>query len=390
MNDTGVRYNAIFPLAQKARYDPNDTVDFILSLENKKLVPASVAITGYKVILPDGTNPNPGGLDVRMDPDAGNHALFRDFTTEFRKLGLVESFNYYPRFVKEKTQATKLRNSLGTETYNCIEGKCPSNTVRWGYDIGTSYPETGADFFTLKPDIAVNKSKGAVNSENPNPGALPGNDVGTVRIRVRLAPASEALWGADVTNATTYKLVNLRLHYETVDDDGTREPITMEVYNVDRQVIETNNANLATFVEGLSDAVHISFADVDEERSLTANYLRCKPLPGRPLLSDETNIYQGAERVYYAVNDTDTALVGFTMETRMEMLWNYLRSFNNEPKNYSVTASRLNAPVPDGYGLGIYFGGYMDFSQQKFAMQIESQVSTPHSVYMYFRGMVEV
>ncbi len=383
MNDASVQYNLIFPLAKKATYLGNDTVDFILSLENKKLVPGSVALSG-NVVLQDGTNLI-GNENIQIDSDAGYHSLFRDFVSEFRNVGVTENFQYYPRYVKMKTQATKYRQSLGTETYNCIEGKCPTLTVRQGYDKGTLFPQAGATPFVIKPDIAVNKSNQPI----------PGNQVGTVRIRARLAPNNEVLFGTDVNNDSNYFITDLKLHYETVPDDNTRPPLAMEVYQVNRQVIETNNANLATFVPSLSDAVHISFHEVSLENTLNENFLRCVPLPGQLLANNPGGLFftdprQGAERVYYAINDTDTALVGFTMETRTEMEWNYLRSFNNEPNQYSITDSRLNGPVSDGYGLGINFGGPIDFTKQKFAVEINSQVSTPYSSYLYFRGLVQV
>ena len=384
VNPNKTMYNVVFPLAKKSEYVANDTVDFLLSLENKKLVQGSIAITGDCQILSDVDN-NTGvafSQEILIDPDAGYHACFRDFTTEFRQIGLTESFSYYPRYVKMKTQATMLRDSLGTETFNCIEGKCMNEVVRFGYNRGCN-PQQPNDNgskvpFVVKPDIAPNKSNVPI----------PGNQVGVVRIRCRLAPNEEVVYGADSASAG-YKLTNLQIRYETIADDGSREPLTMEVYNVARQVIETNNANLATFVPGLADAVHISFCETSHEAVPTNNYLECQPIAGVPLSFDgsdnlEANPHQGAERLYYAVNDTDTALVGFTMESRSEMLWNYLRSFNNEPSNYAVMLNRLQAG--DAYGLGINFGAPLDFSNQKFAAQIDSRVSDPTSVYMYFRG----
>ena len=66
------------------------------------------------------------------------------------------------------------------------------------------------------------------------------------------------------------------------------------------------------------------------------------------------------------------------------MLWNYLRSWDNEPKDYGTLLNRLQEG--DAYGLGINFGAPLDFSNQKFAVQIDSETVNPTSVYMYFRG----
>ena len=40
MSINATQYNIVFPLAKKSTYEANDTVDFVLSLENKKLVQA--------------------------------------------------------------------------------------------------------------------------------------------------------------------------------------------------------------------------------------------------------------------------------------------------------------------------------------------------------------
>ena len=45
-SNQGTMYNVVFPLAKKDEYSPNDTIDFVISLENKKLVPNSLVICG--------------------------------------------------------------------------------------------------------------------------------------------------------------------------------------------------------------------------------------------------------------------------------------------------------------------------------------------------------
>ncbi len=380
------KYNVVFPLAKKDEYLANDTVDFILSLENKKLVPGSLAICGECAVLSNVSSDTAvtQTQDINMDPDAGYHSLFRDMVTEFRDVGITESFSYYPRLVKMKTQATFLRDSLGTQTFNSIEGKTLSKTVRQGYNLGVSATDPKIPF-VLKPDIAPNKS------DMP----IPGNQVGVIRIRTRLAPNDEVLFGNDVSADAGYKITNLQIRYETVNDDGSRPDLNMEVYNVIRQVIETNNANLSSFVPGLNNAVHMSFLPVADEttKQPAANFLRCATVPGDALLPDSVAGNNGLgmpnngfQRLYFAVNDTDTALVGFTMEDRNEILHNYLRSFNNTPNQYSTILQRVNEG--DAYGIGINFGGPLDFTRAKFAAEVDSQIAEPYSCYMYFRGSV--
>ena len=377
------KYNTVFPLSKRAQYLPNETVDFVISLAGRKLVPGSLSIVGQATLYTNQSTTqvvNSNTEQITIDPDCGYHAMFRDFTTELRDVGLTESFTYYPRYVKMKTQASQDQDSLGTETVNCASGQCLSETVRRGYNMGgaNTDAEIGAIPFCISPMIAPNKSDQG----------LAGDQVGSIRIRCRLAPNEEVLYGSDVTSASGYSLRDLQIRYEDVADDLTRPPVNMEIYHVARQVIETNNANLSSFVPGLADAVQISFNTTANEQNIARNYLQCSPLRGTPLGSTQADAadhpQSGADRLYYSVNDSDTALVGFTMESREEMVINYLRAWNVEPKNYSSVLRRINRG--DAYGLGIPFGSFIDFSQQKFAAEIDSATSQPTSCYMYFRG----
>lgn len=399
--NSGTQYSVAFPLAKKANYEANETVDFVISLENKKLVPNSLVICGDAAIYATkgstpalSTAPTPS-QEILIDPDAGYHSLFRDIVSEFRQVGIAESFSYYPRYVKMRHQAMVDRDSMGTETDNCIEGCAPNQVVRRGYNYGQNdeapltgnYPGSNFLPFALKPQIAPNKCDQGI----------PGNQVGVLRLRVRLAPDEEVVFGQNATSASGYWLQNLQIRFETIPDDTTRPPLNMEVYNINRQVIETNAANLSTFVPGLTSAVHMSFNTTANEASSTANFLQCITLPGKPLAptsggtSVESN--NGADRLYYAVNDSQTALVGFTMEDRNEMVYNYLRSWDLEPKNYAVVQRRLNDE--ESYGLGIPFGSLIDFSQQQFSVDIDSDVggsvaAGPFAVYLYFKGLVTI
>ena len=383
MNAT--KYNVVYPLAKRDEYLANETVDLVVSLAGRKLVPGSLSICGEVSILSNVQASTAVTIDqeVLIDPDVGYHAMFRDFTTEFRDVGLTESFSYYPRYVKMHTQAMEYQDSLGTETMNCAEGKCLSETVRRGYNLGGANPDQAPRVpFSLKPLIAPNKS------DQP----LAGDQFGAIRIRCRLAPNDEVVYGADADADSGYKIHNLQLRFESIDDDQSRPPVNMEVYHVARQVIETNNANLSSFVPGLASAVHMSFIPSADETNVNANFLRCAPLVGQglpPAGADNQSLpINGADRLFYAVNDNDSALVGFTMESREEMVYNYLRSWNLEPKAYANVLRRLNQG--DAYGLGIPFGTALDFSQQKFAAEIDSLTQAATSVYMYFKGNMQL
>jgi len=135
--NTGTQYSVVFPLAKRTNYESNETVDFVISLENRKLVPNSLTLCGDAAVYTTKVSGDPStstaplpAQELLIDPDTGYHSLFRDIVSEFRQVGVAESFSYYPRYVKMKHQALVDRDSLGTETNNSIEGCCPNQVVR--------------------------------------------------------------------------------------------------------------------------------------------------------------------------------------------------------------------------------------------------------------------
>jgi hypothetical protein len=393
-----VRYRNIFPQSQQPIYAANENVDFILNLEGEKLVPGSVSIEGRVVTFLDRTAPSyplPYSR-VYIDGYAGAHALFRDFTTEFQQLGIVENFQNYPRYVKMQTMATSFDESVGTETNNSIELKCSSARIAKGYlegvnSGGNPYPGTGNAAegrylpFSIKPVIALNKTSGPLSSSS----------TGQIRVRVRLAPDNEVYYGEDITVNTSYDITELRMRFQTIPDDGKKQPVQMEMYHCYRTSIDSNNVNVSTFVPGLADAVHMSFINQTDENTLNRPFLVCQPLIGQPPVGYSaigTNLYDyGIERLYYAINDTDTALVGFTLQSREEILHNGLRSFNAPLSKYEGVLRKLRNTVlarRDGYIAGIPFGGLLNFQQNKFACEIQSQCDSSNNLYaayLYFR-----
>tara|TARA_Y100000310_G_scaffold335246_1_gene416784 strand:- start:634 stop:1800 length:1167 start_codon:yes stop_codon:yes gene_type:complete len=386
-----VQYRSIFPLAQKENYTQNDAIDFTLTYEDEALVPGTVAFTGKCTVYSTGTTQVLGTDRLYIDPLVGYHAVFKSLTTEFRNTGIVENFDNYPRFVKMQTDCGLYNDSLGTETDNGMEGRTPNAHVANGYLQGLEAGVgTEAYFpFCVKPLNVLNKMDGNLGS----------NKVGSVRLRIRLAPNGEVLWGQSCTTNSNYVITDLKLHYQTVPLKQAAEKVNLELYHSARQKISSNNSNISSFVPGLSNAVHISFINQSDEATVTKNYLETQPLPGKPSGgvgppdSDTTSQAYGIEKLYYSVNDTDSALCSFTLSSRAEILWNYLRSFNLEPRAYAARLWRLNAPGHnDGYGAGIAFGGLLDFTSTKFATEVQSQVTSadPFSAYLFFRMTAQV
>jgi hypothetical protein len=390
---SATQYANIFPLSQKSEYYSQENVDFLMNLDGVKLVPGSVVIEGEVAVFPDRSAGTAyAGQNIAYDAQTGFHALFRDLTTEMQNIGVIENFMNYPRFCKMATVALTHDESLAVESVNAVEGK----VMNIGQVRGMLYGRSTADPyipFSVKPLFCLNKANAPMS----------GAATGQIRVRVRLAPDEEFLYGTGYTQGTTgYIIKNLRLRYIVVPDDGKKQPVQMEVYQTFRSAVDSNNQNISTFIPGLCDAVHISLIPQVSEGTPQKNYLQLAVPPGIPPLGASSSTYTGShygfERVYYSVADTDTAVVGFTLESREEIVHNALRSFKSPADKYGSLIRHYNQEdASDCYLVGIPFGGLIDFSRVKFSMELQSQCSNDatlttgvHIAYLYARCLSTV
>lgn len=370
-----INHALVRPLDGKILHSNNEPLQFVISCEGQSILPGSVAINGIAAIM-DAANSQPATTDeLIIDPSTGPHSFFRDITCSTIGTGVLETFTDYPRFVGAKTDATMLNDSLGTETHNAVEGKNGGKRIQQGWCKGSADYTNGGMPFNIKPDICINKT------DNP----LRGNQVGMITVGINLAPSDEGLFGQQNVAASNFTLSNLQLTYDWVPDDGERPPVSMEVYEVQRSVISSNIANISVMVSKPTDAVHMSFLPSADLLDIKNNFNRRAAFPGVPPNSGSTDPNYGAEQLLYAINDVDNAINEFTLDTRESILWNYLRSFNLDASRWGVVASRYMSGVSESYGIGIAFGGFVDFSRQNFAADIRSQIDSPHQVWLYFR-----
>jgi len=388
-----MQYANVYPLSQAETYQAQTNVDFLINLNNEKLVPGSVVIEGEVAVFPNvadtGTPYN--GQDIMYDPATGWHALFRDITTETANQGVIETLMSYPRLAKMTTVATQHLESLAVESTNAIEGKVCNEVQARGVLYGRSTADSYIPF-SVKPMFALNACSAP----------LSGNATGQIRVRVRLAANEEVLYGTGFTTGQTGYIVKaLRMRYVTVPEDGKKAPVQMQIYQTYRSAIDSNNANISVFIPGQVDSIHMSFIPQVSEGTAQSNYLQLAVLPGKPPHGASSDTYTGGqygiERLYYAVNDVDSALVSFVLESKEEIVYNGLKSFNASADKYASLIRKFNQPVSDNYIAGLPFGGLIDFSRNKLAMEIQSQCSNVtdstsgvHICYLYARCLSSI
>jgi hypothetical protein len=383
-----VNYRQVLPMSQREKYFSNENVDFTITIDNEKLVPGSVVIEGRVTVfsnMPTASVPL-ANEEIYYDPLSGFHGLFRDFTTEFTNVGVIETFQNYPRQVKMQTVATEYDDSLPAESRLSVEGRCSNIRHTKAYLNGTNKAVDGSPLaanasipFSIKPMICINKASSPLSN----------TATGLIKIRARLAPDNEFLFGEAFTPDFGYQITDLQLRYRTVPDDGKLVPCQMEIYHVYRASLESNNQNISTFVPSLCSSVHLSFIPQQEEGVAKKNYLRCAVPRGKAPFGasseDLLNEY-GLERVIYSVNDVDSAIVGYTMQSRTEICTNGLLSFNKPAVKYSELIRHFREPNGDRYIAGLNFGGLIDFSSSKFSCELQSQSQGQTMiVYVFFR-----
>ena len=387
-----VKYRSIFPLSQRAFYQADANCDFVLSLDGEKLLPGSVTLEGEVAVYSNLAAETPyAGEDIRIDPRVGWHCLARDWTTEFQNVGVIESFVNYPRYVKMNTVATQFDDSLASESALACEGRAPTEGIARGHLYGRSLADPYVPF-SIVPQIVVNKASGPLSS----------SATGQIRLRVRLAPNVEALYGEGMTYDVGYQIKNLKLRFQTIPDDGKMSPVQLEVHTVYRSNCDSTNQNISTFVPTLCSAVQMSFINQTNEGTIKKNYLQLAPVPGlapigaignsTPVASDS----YGIERLYYAINDTDSgAVVDFVFESREEIVRNGLRAFDAKMAKFGALIRHFNTPgANDCYIAGIPFGNLINFQTNKFAVEIQSQCSNSTAgafvAYLYFTGLISM
>ena len=310
-------FRALYPLAQRESYGPNQLVDFTVAFDGEQIVMNSIALVG-KVRVYDsntGDTPVPGVNAVGRDAEVGHHAYFSTITTSSTSKGLVESFTNYPRYIKAHALATMDSVGIACETKSSCEGRTASvyQSAAYMYAGGDSaLPEAQYESFCIKPRICLNLTGGDLRSDV----------FGQLMLKFQTAPVRQVLFGQGMSDPDynfTYEMTDLQLVYQTVPlAEGAPQPITMQTYTCVPMQIASNDTNLSCYVpSGITDAVHLACISEDDEADATANFLRCAAPPALPVLQEDgTAVVNGFgfSRVRWGINDTTSAIVGFTME----------------------------------------------------------------------------
>jgi hypothetical protein len=181
--------------------------------------------------------------------------------------------------------------------------------------------------------------------------------------------------GSQVTESV-YTLKNLHCSYRSVpSDDGTQLTVMNSVYNV-KSTILSGSTNVSAQVPAICQSCSVVFQNqVDENENGPDN--------------NALNTIQGISRVQFLFNDATNQYVTYEISDQNEMVHRYVESFGNTGHNMVYgDAFRTNG----GFGVGLDFNGSVDLSQQRFAIQLDSDIdaSKPVNIYMYFHSVMSM
>ena len=319
-------------------------------------------------------------VDTLMDRIIGAHAFFSQWTVDTDNQGIIENFNDYPNYCKmlmnTTTQNLDLFNSEHIVEMKCQTDEFMSSLLKSPVLMNVAngnVPIAGQEVtidFVIKPNICLNRTSGVDGVSYKKTGAI--------KLSTILSPNDRVFYGVGVQPGTTsYELSNIRLLFNTYDDDGSNSPMNMRIKTSIKQSISTNLANIATTVPLQAvDSFNCSFLKQATSSNPHLNNYQNEELPN-------------VNRIEYLYNDSEDMFVNYPIEDRTEILNFYIKSFVNTGNNRCTLA---NLQANKGYGMGYRFDSPINFTRNKFSLQIDSGVSNtqPYVAHMYFSGMIQV
>ena len=368
-------YNSALPENNKDAYKSFDTVDFVITFDNQSLQLGSLRLEGELEVTQDGTLLNSvanNAKNIRFDPYVGGHGCVESIQTEMGG-EVLENLTEYPRLIKQYAASQKNVADMFNSS-NVCELRSPAaslTTELMKPDEVVTQPTpallTNPDF-SLRLDCLLNTSNAP----------MPYDRTGPIRVSVNLARVNAFLHGPDVDGNTSYSLKDLRLVYKTVPGMDNRDPVTLRRRIGIKQSIQSSLANIQVKVPSdRVEAFSSSFQVQSQENTPRYNNTDLEKLPNM-------------NSVTYLFNDQTNAAITFQLKSNVEVIKNFVEAMGDSGHNSVGVQNMVNN---NGYGIGLRMsGGTIDLSNQKFSVQIDSEISNarPLVYYMFFHTLLTV
>lgn len=369
----------------KSSYKEYDQIDYIIGFEGRSLMLNSIRLEGNIKVTNDGTNTIANTDDCAIDCKIGAHSVISSCVTQFQTKGVVENITDYPRLVKVKTDSSKIANDMLNSNYTC-ELRSPHDTIS-NLSIRPVVPNTyggngggnglidqvdnalqkSLPSFSIKPRICLNNAEGNIRLSDEQSGAI--------KLTFTLERNLGVLHGREVDGNYEYELSNLRVCYMS---SPPQKPMAVNMRCAVGLKSSINSAfsNTSSKVPAVCDSVSVSFLRQDHEYN--GNFVNTA-------LEEPPHI----TKINYLFNDSTNQYVSFELKDRAMMIQQGLNSVNGGESN-SAQLQKLSSNK--GFILGLNWGAMVDLSNQKFNIQLQTDISNlqPYIMYMFFHSVFRI
>lgn len=367
-----IMYHRVIPENLKDAYVEFDQIDFNLDFAERSMVVGSLRLEGEVRVQKGGNTLDSVPTEqIVLDHMVGAHSFVESYTTSIKGGSIIENITEYPRYAKMAMTATAGRSDMNNAN-NVCELKAPTDQMTGLYLQGVvPKVQPGVNVrldpdFSIKPLICLNSGVGQV----------PDRKSGPIRLSLQLVRNFGALFGNDMDATVSYELRNLRVRFLSVPDDGSNDSIVLKTKLNIKQSIQSSFSNIQTKVPAVCTAVSVSFQEQANENTAVNNNLALDKVP---------NLSQ----TQFLFNDSTNTLITYQIKNIPEVLQRYIDSFLDTGRN---SLSLQNLANNNGFGIGLDLGSAIDLSNQKFSLQVDSDLSSanPLIAYMYFHSFIEL
>ena len=363
----------------KQSYQENDDLVFFLNVNNRALMKNSVRLEG-ELCIRQGTGADVLANriittdDIYIDNVIGVNSIISNISCDFQKVGLVEQFSDYSRYVKMSEIGEKDTNDYHSGQSLC-ELVSPSEqgtqSLLGGYTSLSSGAVAGdrKDIdFSFKPRMCLNK----MNDD------LSFTKTGQIKLSLRLNAVNQTLYGKDCfvsgsNTGTTYYIKNVRLLYKSVPDEMNN--VMMKTILSLKSSINSQLSNTSASPSAIVSGVSCCFLRQDKENDL----VEC---------ATSMDMLSGINELQFIFQDSTSEYISYVIDTKSEMLDKFIESLEHGGHNQVNSNRNLM-----NFGIGLTFPP-TDLSNQKFNIQINTKFNTlsttPYSMYQYFHSVVSI
>ena len=356
-----------------------DSIDFSIEDVGRKLMKNSVYIEADVEVFKTANTLLVLKDKVGINKNIGFNAMFESFSVDAKGQNIqnLQSYGRYCNVVNVSSSnigSAILANSQAEGIQMTEEaGRYICQSVN-SDAINGSNPVTNVSRsaqFCIKPKICLNSMFGDDYSFAKN---------GAIRISCNLARNGSALYGGDVTGATSYRLKNVRLKYMTSLDDGKQGEMVMNSVVSIKQSINSEQANLSVKVPSKAvTGVVMTYIKQSNEVSLTQDSYGLESIPN-------------LDEIVYLFSDSQSKYISYNITDKDDMLYLGLKALSESGVKCKVNS--FNAAANQNVIHGLSFNDTIDLSSQKFSVNLRSSsnnISTePRNVFLHFLTIISI